>query len=259
MDDATDREAGLRPPPADSSAVHNGSVGTSSTTATPPAGSSGNTTPRAWRRWGLTVIGAVLLAAGLGMLGFYLWDAYLNPVMDTKAAQQQVDEVKKGWAQGRDPASQIPGGAVALMRIPEFGPDFEVAVMTGTTPYALNVGVGWFENAAAPGQLGNFAVAGHRGAFGPFVPLLDLKPGARIIVETRKATYVYALTSSAADLTVDKSETWVVNPVPVRPGSGGAPSAKPTQRLITLVTCRNFFHSPERSVAFGELIETVKK
>ncbi len=231
----------------------------SSTTATPSAGLPEKPTPKPRRRWGLTVIGATLLIAGLGLLGFYLWDAYLNPVMDTKAAQQQVDEVKKGWAAGRTPASTIPGNAVGLLRIPEFGPDFEVAVMTGTTPYALSVGVGWFENTAAPGQVGNFAVAGHRGASGPFVPLLDLKPGARIIVETRDATYLYALTSSAADLTVDKRETWVVNPVPEPPGVEPVEPKQPTKRLITLVTCRNFFHSPERSVAFGELIETIKK
>ena len=167
--------------------------------------------------------------------------------------------MKKGWATGRTPASTIPGNAVGLLRIPEFGPDFEVAVMTGTTPYALNVGVGWFENTAAPGQVGNFAVAGHRGASGPFVPLLDLRPGARIVVETRKEIHVYALTTSAADLTVDKTETWVVHPVPVPPATGRRPVTEPTERLITLVTCRNFFHSPERSVAFGELVETITK
>ena len=41
----------------------------------------------------------------------------------------------------------------------------------------------------------------------------------------------------AADLTVDKTETWVIDPVPVRPGSGRTSSAEPTKRLITLVTC----------------------
>ncbi len=244
---------------AASGRAHNGGVGESSTTTLPPAVPPAAPAPKPRRRWGLTIVGLVLLLAGLGLIGVYVWDAYFNPVMDTKAAQQQVDEVKKGWAAGRTPESTIPGNAVGLLRIPEFGPDFEVAVMTGTTPYALSVGVGWFENTAAPGQVGNFAVAGHRGASGPFVPLLDLKPGARIIVETRDATYIYALTSSAADLTVDKRETWVVNPVPEPPGVEPVEPKQPTKRLITLITCRNFFHSPERSVAFGELIETIKK
>ncbi len=216
--------------------------------------------PRGGRvRRGVTVLGVLLLVTGLALIGLYVWDAYFNPVMDVKAARQQVEEVRKGWAQGRTPSSKIPGNAVALMRIPDFGPDFEVAVVTGTTPHALNVGVGWFEHTAAPGQVGNFAVAGHRGASGPFVPLLDLRPGARIVVETRTEIHVYALTTSAADLTVDKTETWVVDPVPVPPGTGRRPVTEPTERLITLVTCRNFFHSPERSVAFGELVETITK
>ena len=236
-------------------------MGETSTATLPPAGPprAAAPAPKPRRRWALTVVGVLLVVTGLSFVGLYIWDAYFNPVMDVKAAQQQVDEVKKGWSEGRTPSSKIPGNAVALMRIPEFGPDFEVAVVTGTTPYALNRGVGWFEHTAAPGKVGNFAVAGHRGASGPFVPLLDLKPGAKVVVETRTHTYVYELTTSAADLTVDKTETWVIDPVPVRPGSSRQPAAEPSKALITLVTCRNFFHSPERSVAFGELVETIKK
>lgn len=214
--------------------------------------------PRRRRGGWLTVLGVLMLVTGMTFLGLYVWDAYLNPVMDTKAAQQRVDEVRKLWGEGRTPSSKIPDNAVALLRIPEFGDDVEVAVMTGTSEDALNAGVGWFDHTAAPGAIGNFAVAGHRGASGPFVQLLDLKPGARVVVETRKKIFIYALTSSAKDLTVDKSETWVIDPVPTPPGTERE-APEPTQALITLVTCRNFFHSPERSIAFGELIETVTK
>ncbi len=221
-------------------------------TVTMPA-SSPQPPPSRPRRRLLTVLGVLLVATGLTFLGVFIWEAYLNPVIDVKGAQQQVDQVKKEWAEGKKPSSTIPGNAVALIRIPEFGPRFEVAVVTGTTEYSLSVGVGWFDRTAAPGQVGNFAVAGHRGASGPFVPLLDLKPGSRVIVETRDATYVYALTNHPKDLTVDKSQTWVIDPVP------GRPDAKPTEKLLTLITCRNFFHSAERSVAFGELVETIEK
>lgn len=222
------------------------------TTVTPPAPAPDSPAPRRRRRL-VTVLGVLLVVTGLVFVGLYVYDAYVDPVIDVKAAQQQVEKVKKEWAEGTKPSSKIPGNAVALMRIPEFGPQFEVAVVTGTTEYSLSVGVGWFDHTAAPGQVGNFAVAGHRGASGPFVPLLDLKPGSRVIVETRDATYVYALTNDPNKLTVDKYQTWVIDPVP------GEPEAKPTKRLITLITCRNFFHSAERSVAFGELVETIKK
>lgn len=205
------------------------------------------------RRWPLTVLGVVLLVTGLAFLGLYVRDAYFDPVMDVKAARQQVDEVKQEWAKGKSPSSKIPGTTVALMRIPAFGNDFVVPVVSGTTPYALSVGVGWFDHTAAPGQIGNFAVAGHRGASGPFVPLLDLEPGSRVIVETRTATYFYALTNYPRNETVDSYQTWVIDPVP------GRPDVTPTKKLITLITCRNFFHSAERSVAFGELVETIEK
>ncbi|MBK8445186.1 MAG: class E sortase [Micropruina sp.] len=221
-------------------------------TLTPPASPPASPRPQR-RRWPLLTFGVLLLVTGLTLIGLYVYDAYFNPVMDVRAAKQQVDEVKKQWAQGATPSSKIPGTAVALMRIPEFGDDFEVAVMTGTTPYALNVGVGWFDGTAAPGRVGNFAVAGHRGASGPFVPLLELTIGSKVIVETRTATHVYELTNNPRELTVDKYQTWVIDPVP------GHPDEKPTQKLITLVTCRNFFHSAERSVAFGTLVETIKK
>ena len=221
-------------------------------TLTLPAPAPQSPAPRPRRRL-LTIVGVLLLVTGLSFVGLYVYDAYFNPVMDVKAAQQQVDEVKKEWSQGKAPSAKLPGNAVALMRIPEFGPDYEVAVVTGTTPYSLNVGVGWFDSTAAPGQVGNFAVAGHRGASGPFVPLLDLKPGSKVIVETRTAIYTYELTNYPKNLTVDSSETWVIDPVP------GQAGAKPTEALITLVTCRNFFHSPERSIAFGKLVETDKK
>ncbi|HVK43381.1 MAG TPA: class E sortase [Micropruina sp.] len=217
-----------------------------------PASSPQPPTPRPRRRL-LTVLGVLLVVTGLSFLGVYVYQAYLDPVIDVAAAKQQVGQVKKEWAQGTKPSSKIPGNAVALMRIPDFGPDFEVAVMTGTTEYSLSVGVGWFDHTAAPGRVGNFAVAGHRGASGPLVPLLDLKPGSRVIVETRDNVFVYALTNYPKDLTVDKYQTWVIDPVP------GQPDAEPTKKLITLVTCRNFFHSAERSVAFGELVETIKK
>jgi len=88
--------------------------------------------------------------------------------------------------------------------------------VAGGEPSHLAVGVGWYPGTALPGQVGNFAVAGHRGASGPLVPLLDLKPGSRVIVETRDATYVYALTNDPNKLTVDKYQTWVIDPVPIR-------------------------------------------
>ena len=43
--------------------------------------------------------------------------------------------------------------------------------------------------------------------------------------------------------TVKPSDTWVLDPVP------GNPRESPTKSLITLTTCEDLFHSPDRSIA----------
>ncbi|QLQ15115.1 MAG: class E sortase [Micropruina sp.] len=208
---------------------------------------------RRTRRPVLRWLGGLLVLIGLACVGWYTYQAYFEPVIDEQGARAQVSEVKKRWAQGMPETAPVPDQAMGLLRVPGFGPDYEVAVVDGISEYALSVGVGWFPGTAGPGQIGNFALAGHRGRSGPFVQLPELEQGALIQVETRDAIYTYRLTNNPSDLTVDKSETWVIDPVP------GHPDAKPTKALITLITCANFFHSPERSVAFGELVETVAK
>ena len=205
------------------------------------------------RRFPLAVLGALLLVAGLGGLGWFGYQAYLQPVVDVAGTARPVEEVKRQWENDTITPSTIPGNAIALLRIPDFGPDFEVAVVSGPTEYALSIGVGWFPETAQPGKVGNFAVAGHRGKSGPFVPLPDLKPGAKVIVETREAIYTYKLTNTPKDLTVDQTATWVLDPVP------GRPDEKATKKLITLITCANFFRSPDRTIAFGELVDTATK
>ncbi len=207
-------------------------------------------------RRGVLAAGGVLLAAGLGGSAYVAWELFGDPLMDPVAAEQGVSDVKSAWESGQDPFTPhtVPGTAIALLRIPDFGADFEVPVVLGTTNAALSKGVGWFEETAKPGEIGNFAVAGHRGSRGPFVKLPGLAVGARVEVETREALFVYALDNHPADTVVLNSDTWVLDPVPGQP-----PSTKPTIARITLITCAELFHAPDRAVAFGHLVETRAK
>ena len=207
-------------------------------------------------RRGVLAAGGVLLAAGLGGSAYVAWELFGDPLMDPVAAEQGVSDVKSAWESGQDPFTPhtVPGTAIALLRIPDFGADFEVPVVLGTTNAALSKGVGWFEETAKPGEIGNFAVAGHRGSRGPFVKLPGLAVGARVEVETREALFVYALDTHPADTVVLNSDTWVLDPVPGQP-----PSTKPTIARITLITCAELFHAPDRAVAFGHLVETRAK
>lgn len=211
-----------------------------------------------------TVVGCILLLVGLGILGWAGWQFFGTNITARKAATQQVDQLRDSWAtkdprasQGSSPepgpGKQVPGQAVALLRIPQLGGEWPV--LAGTDDETLTKGVGWYDGTAGPGEVGNFAVAGHRITRGePFRHLLELDKGATVEVETRDAIYTYELDSGAAQLTVaDVDGGWVLDPVP------GKPTATPSKAIMTLTTCQDLFHSPDRSVAFAHLVKTEKK
>jgi sortase A len=235
------------------------------TTEAPSAPDTPAVPPRR-RLSGLTIVGVLLLVAGLGCLGWVAYQYFGTNIVSKKAFDEEKSGLREQWAQptptgqpkGSDPAPlkahQVPGDAIALLRIPAFGDGYEVPIIEGTDLSVLNRGVGRFTSGAEPGQIGNFALAGHRVTHGqPFAQLLDLDPGDEIIVETRDAIYTYVMDNSPSDLTVSSSATWVLDPVP------GKPEKEPTQALLTLTTCQDLFHSPDRSIGFGHLVHTEQK
>ena len=217
-------------------------------------------TARARGRSPLTLIGIGLLVAGLACLGWVGFQYVGTNVVSERTFQSETEQLRSRW-QEQEPvpkdkaqASEVPGNAVALLRIPEFGDDFEVPILNGTDLSFLNKGVGHYTSTAGPGQIGNFAIAGHRVTHGqPFAKLLQLEQGDEVIVETRHAIYTYVMDDSPRGRTVDDSETWVLDPVP------GKRDARPTEAMITLTTCQDLFRSPDRSVGFGHLQSTKNK
>ena len=209
----------------------------------------------------LTLLGIGLLVAGLTCLGWVGYQYFGTNLVSEHAFDTETQQLREKWTEesksdpnGKKQDSTVPGDAIGLLRIPAFGRDFEVPILNGTDLSILSKGVGHYSSTAAPGQIGNFALAGHRVTHGqPFAGLLDLKRGDEIIVETRQAIYTYALDDSPRALTVRDTDTWVIDPVP------GKPDAKPTQPLITLTTCQDLFRSSDRSIGFGHLISTQNK
>ena len=78
-----------------------------------------------------------------------------------------------------------------------------------------------------------------------------------VIVETRTATYVYQLDNGGTDLIVPFTQTWVTDRAPVNP-SGGIQPPPGSDRLITLFSCSEIFHTDNRSVVFGHLVRTIR-
>ncbi len=201
----------------------------------------------------LTWLGALLLIAGLGVLGWTGYELFLNPLVDPVASKAAVTELREDWESGSEDFKPIPGKAIALLRIPAFGESFEQPVLVGITDSVLASGLGWYEGTSKPGEIGNFAVSGHRGSRGPFAPLGTLHPGDEIVVETRDAVYTYKVTNEPSQTVVMNTDTWVLDPVP------GQPDIQPTEALITITTCFDLFHSPRRMILFGTLEDTVTK
>ena len=209
--------------------------------------------PRRAGRWVVSV-GVLVLVVALGALGWSSYELLAKPPVDPQASAAEVAQLRERWRSepDADPAAALPGEPVALLRVPAWG-DGEHLVVAGTDAASLTRGVGWYAGTAAPGQVGNFAVAGVRGLHGPFARLTELAAGDEVIVETASAVYTYALTNNPVELTVTDTDTWVLQPVPAQP------EVRPSQALLTLTTSQDLFRSDTRTVAFGALVSTQSK
>lgn len=230
----------------------------------------------------LTITGLLLIAIGLSSLSWMGFQYFGTNGPAQEAAKSEVSSLEDEWnagggvdvpdlsapsttpgatAQASAPASKGPAytteqldKAMAILAIPALGANYKVPILVGTSDYVLGRGVGWYESTQLPGQVGNFALAGHRITHGePFARLLELKVGDQVIVTTKSTIYTYVIDKPPSQLTVKDVDTWVLDPVPGKTG------VKPTQSIITLTTCQDLFHSPDRSVGFGHLVSTAKR
>ena len=212
-------------------------------------------------------LGVLMLVSGLALLGYVGWQFWGSNWTSHRHQQEVTRQLQKQWAQPvpalrrLQPQFVPKGKASALVRIPAFGKKYVIPVLEGTTTDVLARGYGHFTGTANPGQVGNYALAAHRVTHGePLRRMPELRPGDKVIVETATDTYTYRLDTNPNDLVVPFTGTWVLDPVPHNPESGGTqPAQRPGQRLITLTTCSELFHTDNRMIAFGHLVDTVAK
>ncbi len=210
-------------------------------------------TPGRGRRW----LGLTLVVSGLVVLGWWAWQVFGTNWVSQRVQEEIVTDLEQAWDSGQDVATRDGDGsaqrASAIVRIPRFGSDYAVPVIQGVSDADLAAGFGHFTDTAGPGQVGNFALAGHRVTHGqPLNDMPQLEPGDEVVVVTRQWTYRYILDTGGADLEVPFTEGWVLEPEPVNPDGGVGP-ASGVDRLLTLVTCAELFHTDLRLVAFGHL------
>ncbi|MDR0959961.1 MAG: sortase [Propionibacteriaceae bacterium] len=151
-----------------------------------------------------------------------------------------------GIARSRYHAAVESGEAIAIVRVPRFGDDWAVPVVEGTSLAALRQGLGWYADTVGAGEVGNFALAGHRFGWGePFSGLAGLEPGDEIIVEANGRRHTYRV--EAADLTIARDSSELLDAVPNGPG------LVPTRAVITLTTSATRLPSPNLTVVIGVL------
>jgi sortase A len=204
-------------------------------------------------------LGELLITLGVVVLLFVAWQLWWTDLAAGQTQRELTHTLEQQWSQPRAPhpsgssapvdLKQIPmGDAFALIRIPRFGHDYVRPILQGVELDILDKGVGHYPDSAKPGEVGNFAVAGHRVTYAkPFNQIAELRKGDAIVVETRDTWYVYRVQSHVI-VTPDRVD--VVAPVPEHPGQ------KPTERMMTMTACHPKFSARERYVVFSRL-ETV--
>jgi sortase A len=212
----------------------------------------------------LRIIGIGLMAVALVMGVGIVRDLWFDQ-SGSEAAEQEIADLEQDWSRTGpsdhqakpEPEYKRPirhQEAFAIMRIPRLGAEWEAPVVKGTGGPALALGVGWFPASVLPGQVGNFAVAGHRCCASthgePFAYLDRIQDGDKVFVETRTHVYTYEMKDWYLTTPTDVE---VVAPVPNKP------EATPHKARITLVTCNPRWGSTERLITHGVLVRSVSK
>lgn len=216
-------------------------------------------------RTAVGVLGELLITAGVVVGLFAVYTLFWTGV-ETQNAQSALQEQFEALSSGdvlsseprtdpgsgdsRDDSAQVrpqlePGDAYARMRIPRLGDGWSWIVVEGVDLDDLTRGPGRYPESADVGDIGNFAVAGHRATYGePFAYLDRVQAGDDVLVEREGSVYRYVVTDSF--ITVP-SNTDVLLPVP------GQPGATAENAVITLTTCHPRWGSTERLILHGTL------
>ncbi|MCI4063508.1 class E sortase [Micromonospora sp. R77] len=202
-------------------------------------------------RTGVRVTGELLITFGLVVLlfaGYEIWgksiivDARQND-LNSQLAQAWAPDPTVGPTPGptKKPGPPVEGKPIAGLYIPKF--DKHWIVVEGVTPEDIRYAPGHYPKSALPGEVGNFAVAGHR-IRATFWRLDELNSGDDIVVEGQTEWYVYKVYQSHI---VTPRQVEAVAPVPMKPG------AKPTEKLLTLTTCNPKFDNYQRLIIHARL------
>lgn len=207
-----------------------------------------------------SIFGELLITAGAFVLLFLGWQAWFNSLVLAGQQTSAAAEQSQTWlsdplppppgADLSNPPVMDPVGAAepfAVIYIPRLGDGWKRVIReTVDVQSVLNsydAGVGHYPGTQMPGEVGNFAIAGHDSGWGnTFIDLSRLRLGDEIYVQTKLGWITYTFRNFQF---VQPEAVDVLLPVPAHPG------ASASDRLITITTCNPPFHAAERLIAYG--------
>ncbi len=241
-------------------------------TGTPPSSRSAG-------QWIIQILGELLITVGFILLLFVAWQLWWTNISANKAQDQAVDSLiqefnaaaggsgtqaaagdsgdgassgpslKPGdWDPTNPATSAAPayGETFGVVYIPRFGENYMRPTAEGTGTDVLDtLGLGHYEGTAMPGEVGNFALAGHRQTNGAVLDRVEeLQEGDHIYVQTKDGYYTYTIYETKIVL---PSEVDVIAPNP------DDPTGEASQRLLTLTTCHPRYGDTERYIVHAKM------
>lgn len=213
----------------------------------------------------LTVIGELLLVAGLAIVGYLGWQHWNTEVVVKGVQRELAAQDSERWVadaeakaeadptpwDGEVPVVPVvgPSEVFGVLYVPAFGNDYANRVAETTDWWTvLNLdekGIGRYETTQMPGEPGNMAIAGHRSGplINSFREVMELRLGDAMFLETAEGWYTYRFRSIEY---VWPNEVDVLNPFPRLTGTPGE------DQILTLTTCHpKEAGSAERAIAYA--------
>ncbi|PPG36617.1 hypothetical protein C5E10_00440 [Pseudoclavibacter sp. RFBG4] len=207
------------------------------------------------------VSGEVLMTLGVVVLLFVGWKYWLNDLIVGDEQNQAGQELSQVLADGgeeattvttTDPAIGIPISSAptvtnerfAILYVPTWGADYARPIAQGIEQHeVLDNNIGHYPDSQMPGEVGNFAIAGHRLAYGASMQKIhELQLGDELVVETADGWYTYSYRSGEY---VAPSQVDVLGSVPRYPEQTG------TDRLMMIMSCNPFWSTAERIIGYA--------
>ena len=201
-----------------------------------------------------------MLTIGVVLLLFAFYEAYWTNVESGQLQEEASAHLEEQWRNPRQKLEPELGEAFAQLYIPTFGSDYRFAIIEGTNEDDLLRGPGRYLDSQMPGEMGNFAVAGHRvGKGAPFNDLGKLETCDDIVVETQTERITYRV------LPIDGEQVDCFNGIPpeyshvvgrhiTTPGDVSVTNpvpesdAAPNREILTLTPCHPQFSNAERMI-----------